>query len=80
MNSLNWLIKWFQDNGNNTADIEQHLDKNYFDLGYIDSFSFILLISAIEDELGVSFDNSEFQKREFATINGLAKIIEGKKI
>lgn len=80
MSSLNWLIKWFKENGNNVDNIEGHLDENYFDLEYIDSFTFIMLISAIEDELGISFDNAEFQKREFATINGLAKIIEEKRI
>lgn len=80
MSSLNWLIKWFAENGNNVDNIEDHLNENYFDLEYIDSFTFIMLISAIEDELGISFDNVEFQKREFATINGLAKIIEEKRI
>lgn len=78
MESLEWVIDWFKKNGNNTLNIEQCLNDNYFDLGYIDSFLFITMISDIENQFGIIFDNAEFQKREFATINGLVRIIEEK--
>lgn len=76
MNYLEWVINWFVENGEvSNEEIRNHLDENYFELGYIDSFAFIMLISAIEDELGVSFDNDMFQNRSFSTINGLVNAI-----
>ncbi|AOH47352.1 hypothetical protein BCS37_02345 [Selenomonas sp. oral taxon 920] len=75
MNHLNWVIHWFAAHGAAEAAIKEHLDENFFDLGYIDSFAFITLMSDIEDEFGVSFDNDRFQDRAFSTIRGLAKAL-----
>lgn len=72
-----WLINWFEEMA--TVDretLEANLDVNYLDAGYIDSFVFISLIGDIEDEFGISFDNEQFMDRSFATINGLAKILD----
>lgn len=74
-----WLINWFVENSDfSKEDVESNLDSNYFEQGWIDSFSFINFISDMEEKFEISFSNDEFQNREFATVNGLAKIIEGK--
>ena len=72
MNYLNWVMNWFTAHGTIEVEVKEHLDENFFDLGYVDSFAFITLMSDIEDEFGVSFDNDRFQERAFSTIHGLA--------
>lgn len=76
MNYLDWVIKWFQDNGEKTDDLSGHLDDNFFELGLIDSFGFIMLMGAVEEEFGVVFDNDQFQDRSFSTINGFSKALQ----
>lgn len=77
MNYLEWIVNWFVENrGIPIGEINTHLDDNYFEMGYIDSFAFIMLISEIEEDLHISFDNDAFQDRSFSTINGLAKALE----
>jgi len=79
MSYIDWLEDWFVSNGNvSKEDIQAHLNDNYFEMGYIDSFGFIMLISKIEEELGIRFENDQFQNRSFSTINGLAKCMEKK--
>lgn len=75
----NWIIDWFEKNSTATkTDIENNPEENYFNTGWIDSFAFINFISDIEEKFKISFSNDEFQNRDFATINGLTKIIKGK--
>ena len=77
MDFQKWLSEWFCANGSATMEeIAQHLDDNYFELGYIDSFGFIMLINAIEEEFNISFDNDTFQDRAFSTLSGLARAVE----
>lgn len=74
-----WLANWFVENSDFSKNVvEENLDKNYFEQQWIDSFSFINFISDMEEKFSISFSNDEFQNREFATINGLTKIIDGK--
>lgn len=75
MNHLNWVVNWFVVHGTEEAELNAHLDENFFDLGYIDSFAFITLMSDIEDEFGISFDNDRFQDRSFSTVRGLANAL-----
>lgn len=70
-------MDWFESNATvDRATLEQNTDVNYLDAGYIDSFVFISLIGDIEGEFGISFDNEQFMDRGFATINGLAEILD----
>ena len=72
-----WIIDWFVMNCDaNAVEINANLDENYFLAGYIDSFQFINMISDIEENFGVEFDNDQFEDRSFSTVNGLSKIIE----
>lgn len=78
-NLKKYIIDWFLENSFcDIADIENSLDKNYFELGWIDSMQFINFIADIEDDFDISFVNDEFQNRKFATINGLVEIITEK--
>ena len=47
--------------------------------GMIDSFSFVMLISDIDDEYGVAFTNEDFLNPDFMNIDGLAKMIDERK-
>lgn len=72
-----WIVDWLVSNcGANEAEVRTNLNENYFLAGYIDSFQFINMISDIEEEFGVEFDNNQFEDRSFSTVNGLSKIIE----
>ena len=71
-----WLVDWFVENGTATREqLLENLDSNYFNNGFIDSFTFISLIGEIEEEYNIEFDNDQFLDRDFATLNGLADII-----
>ncbi len=80
MNNINeWVINWFVENSDaEEEDIKPNIENNYFESGWIDSFEFMNLISDIEDEFEIEFSNDEFQNRDFATINGLIKILKGR--
>ena len=74
-----WLIKWFADESDVPRDtIEQNREVDYLGKGWIDSMQFIRLVSKAEEEFGIEFSNDEFQDRSFATIRGLATLIEEK--
>ena len=77
-----WIVKWFVENANaDETTLKKDYSVNYFDAGFIDSFTFISLIGELEETFGIEFDNDQFVDREFATIDGLTGIIErlGKK-
>lgn len=74
---LDWVLDWFEKNRDvGLEESKQHLDENFFELGYIDSFGFIMLISTVQERFGIIFDNDQFQDRSFATLRGFAKALE----
>lgn len=74
---LDWVLEWFEKNRDIASDeAKQHLDDNFFELGYIDSFGFIMLISAVQERFNITFDNDQFQDRSFATLKGFANALE----
>jgi acyl carrier protein len=79
MKEMQWIVQWFVKNTNvPEEEVTSHLESNYFEHKWVDSFSFIQFISDIEENFHIRFDNSEFQDREFATIAGLSKILAEK--
>lgn len=74
---MDWLIGWFKDNSTfEEAEIRGAISESYFEKGIIDSFTFIQLISDIEEKYQIEFENDQFEDRSFATIEGLTAIIE----
>lgn len=72
-----WVLGWFAAQAQvPEEEIRGDMDANYFEKGWIDSFQFIRLLADIEDELGVRFEQDEFQDRAFATVGGLVEAIE----
>jgi len=76
---IQWIIKWFIENTDVHAfEIRKNLKENYLGKGWIDSFKFISFITEIEDFFKIKFSNDEFQNRDFASIEGLSKILSEK--
>ena len=75
-----WLMDWFTKHSSLDADgIKSASTANYMESGMIDSFSFVMLISDIDDEYGVSFTNEDFLNPDFMNIDGLANMIDERK-
>ena len=72
-NYCNWLKIWFSKKNKIS---EPDVQSNYFNAGLIDSLDIIDLITSVETEFAITFESSHFQDRRFATIKGLAEIIE----
>jgi acyl carrier protein len=53
-------------------------DQPLFDFEEFDSFDLVQLIENAENEFGFKFENTDFERVDFATINGLCKIIVSK--
>jgi acyl carrier protein len=73
-----WLIAWFREKNAGLANNRDLGRANYFAVGLIDSFGVIQLIADIEQHFGVRFDEDDFQKRGFSTVDGLAELIREK--
>ena len=80
MDIKEWLIDWFTKHSSLDAEgIKAVSTANYMEAGMIDSFSFVMLISDIDDEYGVAFTNEDFLNPDFMNIDGLAKMIDERK-
>lgn len=80
MDTKEWLINWFVQHSSLDVDgIKAVSSANYMEQGIIDSFSFVMMISDIDDEYGITFTNDDFLNPNFMNIDGLAKIIEERK-
>lgn len=66
-----WLQQWFAARGATLA-----REQNYFEAEAIDSFGVIELIEAVETQFAMFFHQRDFQDRRFATIAGLAEIVD----
>ncbi len=72
----NWLVQWFSNNSSKSTDeVLELISEDYFTSGLIDSFGFLSLLSDIEERFGTTFSNEDMLDRSFATISGLANII-----
>jgi acyl carrier protein len=73
---MNWLGEWFRENGSVPDDDLPSLEGfDYFDQKIIDSFGVIEMIAAIETRFDMAFTPEDFQKRQFKTVDGLAKLV-----
>lgn len=80
MTTIEWVIDWFEKHSSEGADaIKESLNANYMEQGLIDSFGFVQMLSDIDDEYDILFQNDDFQNPDFMTIEGLAKMIDERK-
>lgn len=80
MDTKDWIVNWFKSHSSESADvINESLKKNYMEIGLIDSFGFVQLLSDIDDEFNVMFVNEDFLNPEFQNIEGLIKLIDERK-
>lgn len=74
-----WLVDWFSKNSStNEEEVLLHLDDNYFELGYVDSFGFLSMIVDIQEKYDVELSNDDFIGQGFSTIKGLSELIANK--
>ncbi len=79
MDVYEWLVKWFAENGDVTEEmLRNNPEENYFVAGYIDSFGFIALMSAVEETFHIQFTNEEFANPAISTIHGLTELLRKK--
>ena len=71
-----WLRDWFAERG---ADEPLNPNDNYFENGLIDSFGAIELIEEVETHFSIRFTERDFQDRRFASLAGLAELINKKR-
>lgn len=60
----------------NTKDLP--LNKSLLELGYLDSFGIIDLVSYIEKKYKINIENEELTKEKFGSINKMVKLISQK--
>ena len=74
---FDWVVQWFtQRNSLGREEIAKNSQNNYIEMGYIDSFAMIELISQAENEFSILFDETHFQDRRFSSIHGISQIIK----
>ncbi len=72
-----FVLEWFEKNSTMTREeLENNLEINYLEEGLIDSFGFLELISACEEQLGISFNDDDFANDEMFTLSGLIATLE----
>lgn len=75
-----WLIEWFCNHSSlSAAELEAASKEDYLKKGIIDSFSFVMLISDIDDEYDIAFTNEDFLDPRFPSIDGLTEMIQERK-
>ena len=67
---LKWLSKYFK-----IKISRKFLSTNYFEKGYLDSMELVSFIVEIEKKFQIKIKQKHYENRDFATIGGLAKII-----
>lgn len=80
MTTTEWVIDWFKSHSSESEEtIRQSMTANYMELGLIDSFGFVQMLSDIDDEFDVMFVNEDFLNPNFQNIEGLIKLIDERK-
>jgi acyl carrier protein len=74
--TVKWLVLYFEQRSDENVDGKIDIDANYLSDGYIDSFGIIELISEVESNFNIAFNEKHFQDPKFPIISGLGKIID----
>lgn len=71
-----WIKKWMLDNvGMEEQELLEHTKDDYFELGWLDSYTFVGFITDLEKKINKKFSSEELTGKEFRTIDGLIEII-----
>ena len=74
-----FIVNWFVESSSLSREqIEEDLEVNYIDKGIVDSFAFLELISACEENLEIEFTDDDFSNESIFRIAGIIRIIEAK--
>ena len=77
-NGREWIIDWFVKNSKlSEEEILANINENYIDIGLVDSFGFLQLLSDITEEFGIDFSDEDFNSEIFFTISGLGEYLRG---
>lgn len=81
MNAKTAVLNFFSTSAKRqlTTDEMNHLDQcRYLDAGIIDSLGIVMMITQLEETLGITFSADDMQSFEFQTIGGLIGLLERK--
>lgn len=78
MSARDVVLDFFARNAKNPlpANPDEILGSYYLDAGIIDSLGIVLMVSELEEKLGVSLSSEDMQSYEFQTIGGLIGILD----
>ncbi len=62
------------------CDEREASELQFQDLGYVDSLSYIVFLTAVEDQFSLTFDFDEMESENFRTLRGIATLIRHKKL
>lgn len=71
----NLIYEWFKKRGIEMEIIVENQDANYLELGFVDSFGFLELITLCEEKFGISFTDDDFTDDSIFSIAGLINIV-----
>lgn len=72
-----FVVNWFIQRGAlNSEEMKKAMHANYLEQGWIDSFGFLELIEACEQQFKITFSDEDFSDEAIFTISGLIGILE----
>ena len=64
--------------GNAPEDLEDRLDEDYLENGFIDSLDLVSFITELEERFDTRFTSNELESQQFRTLAGVAELLDGK--
>lgn len=77
-NPLEFIISYLSERGLDVS-LKNHVGLNFVDSGMIDSFETLSLIVGIEEGFGIKILPHELTQEANKTVDGLARLVEGKR-
>ena len=77
MDAKSWVLRFISSHARKTVPKDERalLATRYLDAGLIDSMGIVVLITQLEDELGVRLEAEDMQSYEFQTVEGLIGLV-----
>ena len=71
---VEWLVEWFAQHGRLKRRIDSTTE-NYLEKGWLDSFGIVELLTDVESQFDVRFNEDFFSDPRFPTVDGLSELI-----